>query len=125
MENQASVPPQGGQAETYKVFMGARVLWPPDCPDDVVEAAIMETHNALRQYDIAKDGQTIAEHLKKFMDRKFEPYWHVFFGRNFGCYAIFEKRRFLYFYIDKNAFLFYKAGQTHTCDQSISIYVSN
>jgi len=25
---------------TYRMFMGARVLWPPDCPDDVLEGAI-------------------------------------------------------------------------------------
>lgn len=27
----------------YKHFMGARVLWPPDCPDDILEGAINET----------------------------------------------------------------------------------
>ena len=26
--------------EDYKTFMGARVLWPPDCPDDILEGAI-------------------------------------------------------------------------------------
>ena len=39
----------------YRVFMGARVLWPPDCPDDVLEGAIQETHKCLALYE-AKDG---------------------------------------------------------------------
>lgn len=29
--------------ENYKTFMGARVLWPPECPDDILAAAIEES----------------------------------------------------------------------------------
>ena len=42
------------------------------------------------------------------MDEKFEPYWHVFFGKNFGAHAIHIKNRFIYFIIDKIAFLMYQ-----------------
>lgn len=35
--------------------MGARVLWPPDCPDDILEGAILETYKCLKTYE-AKDG---------------------------------------------------------------------
>jgi len=48
--------------------------------------------------------------LKKFLDEKYEPYWHVVMGRSFGTHVVHEKLRLLYFYIDKNAFLLYKAG---------------
>jgi len=52
----------------------------------------------------------VAGHLKKWLDDTYEPYWHVIFGRNFGTYVVHEKSRFLYFYIEKDAFLMYKAG---------------
>ena len=52
----------------------------------------------------------MAEHLKKYMDSKFEPHWHIFFGKNFGCHSIHEKRRFIHFYIDKVAYLYYKTS---------------
>ena len=42
----------------------------------------------------------MAEHLKKYLDTNFEPAWHVFFFKNFGCHAIHEKKRFIYFKID-------------------------
>ena len=29
--------------DNYKTFMGARVLWPPECPDHILEGAILET----------------------------------------------------------------------------------
>ena len=27
----------------FKLFMGARVMWPPDCPDDVLKTCIEKT----------------------------------------------------------------------------------
>ena len=36
-------------------------------------------------------------------------YWHVTIGKNFGCHAVHEKQRFVYFYIGQFAFLLYKA----------------
>ena len=27
----------------YKSFMGVRVLWPPECPDNILEGAIEKT----------------------------------------------------------------------------------
>ena len=51
----------------------------------------------------------VAESLKKFLDSKFDPYWHVFLGNHFGCHSVHEKNRFLYFYYKKIAFLIYKA----------------
>ncbi|CAD8056195.1 unnamed protein product [Paramecium sonneborni] len=54
------------------------------------------------------ETQTYGRTFKKYLDTNFEPYWLVFFGKNFGCHSIHEKRRFIYFYIDKIAYLFYK-----------------
>lgn len=44
-------------SQNYKTFLGARVLWPPDVEDDILEGAILETHNILR--DKTKDGQAV------------------------------------------------------------------
>jgi len=29
--------------ENFKTYLGARVLWPPECPDNILDAAIEET----------------------------------------------------------------------------------
>lgn len=51
----------------------------------------------------------IAENLKKFLDATYSPYWHVVLGNNFGCHAMHERNRFLYFEFKKITFLIYKA----------------
>lgn len=43
--------------QNYKTFLGARVLWPPDVDDDILEGTILETHNIIR--DKTKDGQAV------------------------------------------------------------------
>jgi dynein light chain LC8-type len=92
------------------MFMGVRLLWPPDCPDDILESIIKEVQGQeTGGLSFDKDGQKVAENIKKFCDNTHEPYWHVFVGNSFGCHAIHEKRRFMYFYYKKNAFLIYKA----------------
>ena len=54
----------------------------------------------------------IAETVKKHMDTNWEPYWHVFLGKSFGCHAVHEKNRFVYFTFEqqKISFLIYKAS---------------
>lgn len=49
--------------QNYKTFLGARVLWPPDVDDDILEGAILETHNILR--DKTKDGQQVKKNQIK------------------------------------------------------------
>ena len=47
------------------------------------------------------------------MDDKWEPYWHVFLGKSFGCHAVHERNRFVYFTFEQNSnisFLIYKAS---------------
>lgn len=97
-------------SKNFKSFLGAKVLWPAEITDDVMEAAIRETLSALRDYDQQTEGEKIAEYLKNYMDENFEPNWHVTFGENFGCFATHEKKKFLFFYINKLAFLFFKIG---------------
>lgn len=97
-------------AEEYKTLWGARILWPPDCADDILEDSVKIAHAALEEYPNAeREGPKIAEKIKKHFDDKWGPYWHITVGRNFGCHLVYEKQRFIYFYIGHFAFLFYKA----------------
>ena len=95
-----------------KPFKGARVLWPPDMPDDMLEDAIITAKKALEDKDVEEHGVEIAKEVKKHMDEHWEPYWHVFLGKSFGCHAVHEKNRFVYFTFEpsKVSFLIYKAS---------------
>ena len=59
---QASSNSSNTSTETYRIFMGARVKWPPEVPDDILEASILETQSALKKFDISKDGQKVIFH---------------------------------------------------------------
>ena len=99
--------------KTTRPFKGAQVNWPPDMPDRMLEFVINLAHEQLTQFDFERDGVEIAKNIKTAMDQEFEPYWHVFVGKNFGCQAVHEQNRFVYFTIQqqvKISFLCYKAS---------------
>ena len=54
----------------------------------------------------------IARIVKKYMDDNWEPYWHVFLGKSFGCHSVHERNRFVYFTFEQSkiSFLIYKAS---------------
>ena len=83
--------------QVRKPFKGAKVDWPADMPDDMLEDAITVAKNALETHDFEEQGVEIAQIVKKHMDERWEPYWHVFLGKSFGCHAVHERRRFVYF----------------------------
>lgn len=95
--------------DALKSYKGARVLWPPDCPDDILDHVIILCKWQLSSKDIDQDGVKIAENIKKYMDEHFGLYWHVVCGRHFGSYAIHESNRFMFFYLDNIAFMIYKS----------------
>mmetsp|Transcript_19894 Transcript_19894/g.42431 ORF Transcript_19894/g.42431 Transcript_19894/m.42431 type:complete len:108 (-) Transcript_19894:97-420(-) len=96
-------------AEDYKTLWGARILWPPDIPDNMLEDAVKQSLAALEEFGKQeREATKIAEKIKKHFDENWEPYWHVTVGKNFGCHAVHEKQRFVYFYIDAFAFMIYK-----------------
>eukprot|EP00811_Abedinium_folium_P013816 NODE_22857_length_691_cov_5.737589.p1 GENE.NODE_22857_length_691_cov_5.737589~~NODE_22857_length_691_cov_5.737589.p1 ORF type:complete len:108 (-),score=38.04 NODE_22857_length_691_cov_5.737589:246-569(-) len=97
-------------AEEYKTLWGARILWPPDIPDDMLEDAVTNAHEAIKEFpNVEQSGMKIAERIKKHYDERWGPYWHVTIGKAFGCHAVHEKQRFVYFYIGAFAFMLYKA----------------
>ena len=91
-------------------FHDARVLWPPDMPDDMLEDAVETAKDAMKKFDIESKGQEVAKMIKQHFDEKWDLYWHVTIGKSFGCHATHEARRFVYFYLDKYAFMMYKIG---------------
>ena len=95
-----------------KPFKGAQVLWPADMPDDMLEDAIAIAKKSMDEYEFEINGVDIAEKVKKHMDSKWEPSWHVFLGKSFGCHSVHEKNRFVYFTFEekKISFLIYKAS---------------
>ena len=54
-----------------------------------IQDAVDCATNALEKYNIEKD---IAAHIKKEMDKKYNPTWHCIVGRNFGSYVTHETR---------------------------------
>ena len=89
----------------------ALVMWPPDIPDDILEDAV--TISAVAIYGKSFEERVeIARIIKQHLDEEWEPYWHVFLGKSFGCHAVHEKRRFMYFTFEENniSFLIYKAS---------------
>ena len=95
-----------------KPFKGAQVLWPPDIPDDILEDAVTVSADALNGKNFEEEGVEIARIVKQHLDEKWEPYWHVFLGKSFGCHAAHEKKRFVYFTFEESniSFLIYKAN---------------
>ena len=102
-------------------------------PDDMLEDAIMVSKTTLDEHEFETNGVEvsfiifyfaaglnltyllfiqIAKKVKAHMDQKWEPSWHVFLGKSFGCHAVHEKNRFVYFTFEqcKISFLIYKAS---------------
>lgn len=100
----------GENQEELRPFMDARVLWPPDMPDDMLEDAVKIAKEASNQFDLESQGQEVARHIKVKFDEKWQPYWHVIVGKGFGTHCTHESRRFVYFYLGKHAFMIYKVG---------------
>eukprot|EP00345_Euplotes_harpa_P007037 CAMPEP_0168332924 /NCGR_PEP_ID=MMETSP0213-20121227/9273_1 /TAXON_ID=151035 /ORGANISM="Euplotes harpa, Strain FSP1.4" /LENGTH=105 /DNA_ID=CAMNT_0008337093 /DNA_START=29 /DNA_END=346 /DNA_ORIENTATION=+ len=95
-----------------KPFRGAQVLWPPDIPDDILEDIVTVSADALNGKNFEEEGVEIARVVKQHLDEKWDPYWHVFLGKSFGCHAVHEKKRFVYFTFEESniSFLIYKAS---------------
>ena len=49
------------KSEQFKTFMGARVQWPPEIPDDMLEVIVVEAQNALKNFNIEEQqsGQQV------------------------------------------------------------------
>ncbi len=100
-----------GEDSKTKPFKGAQVLWPPDISDDILEDVVSFADNTLQELGF-DDGVEVARIIKQHLDEKWDPYWHVFLGKSFGCHAVHEKEKFVYFTFEESniSFLIYKAS---------------
>lgn len=95
----------------WQMMWGAKVKMPNDMPDDVLKDSIRITNAAIQAFpDFDTDGLKIAEQVKKELDARWSPNWHVIIGRNFGSFVTHETRTFLFFYLGDKAVMIYKAG---------------
>ena len=100
----------GANEVELRPFHDARVMWPPDMPDDMLEDAVKVAKDARGQFDIESQGQEVTRFIKQKFDERWDPFWHVVVGKSFGSHCTHETRRFVYFYLDKYAFMIYKIG---------------
>merc|ERR550514_2455211 len=63
---------------------------------EMQDKAIECTIEAIKQKN---NEQEIANHIKVQFEEYCPGMWHVFVGRNFGCYVTHEKSKFIYFYV--------------------------
>lgn len=108
MEKEESKESMTGQQ--LKPYKGAKVLWPLECPYDIMNNVIEKATELLSEFDIDQEGLQMAQKLKGFLEQLYGKHWHVVIGRHFGCYSIHDQGCFLYFYIDSVAFMVYKSG---------------
>ena len=101
---------ESGAENEYMQVAGARILLPCDMPDDMIDFIVAKTKEVTLKGDVDKEGSAVAEKLKKKLDSKYSPHWHVVIGNGFGCHAVHEQHRFIFFYLNNRAFMFYKAG---------------
>jgi len=48
--------------DKFKTFMGARVMWPPDVPDEILKMSVSKTAELFNKYheDLAHKGQAVS-----------------------------------------------------------------
>tara|TARA_B110000971_G_C19790882_1_gene399728 strand:- start:277 stop:546 length:270 start_codon:yes stop_codon:yes gene_type:complete len=79
-----------------------------DMKDSSMQQFIVDTaETASERFDREQD---IAQHVKKTLDDRFTPSWHVIVGKSFGSFVTHESGHFTYFYLNNLAFLIFKSG---------------
>ncbi|CDI76196.1 dynein light chain type 1, putative [Eimeria acervulina] len=100
--------PEEYQTVEFTVYKNAKVMSPFDMPDYMLDYTIAKAKELL-EGDNGSNAQEVATALKRDLDEKWQPCWHVTVGKNFASYVVHQKRRFVYFSIGKISFLAYKA----------------
>jgi dynein light chain LC8-type len=82
MDIQSSADPSrdgaGGSPSSKAVIKNA------DMTDDMQQEVVDIASTALEKFNIEKD---IAASIKKELDKRYGPTWHVVVGKNFGSYV--------------------------------------
>ena len=75
----------------------------PDLEQDCVSCAAY----ALKEKNLVEQ-RSIAQFIKRELDRKYGFVWHVIVGRSFGSYVAHDEQNFCYFFIGDCAFLIWR-----------------
>ena len=89
----------------FKEIKGIQFSYPFEIAEDVMNAIIEYVTGQTKTTQI--NGQ-FCKNLRETLDRKFGPAWHVFVGKNFGCYAIHDVNCFTNFKYKGFTYLIYK-----------------
>lgn len=54
--------------DCLKSYKNARILWPMEYPDNMIDVVIEKARTLLSLHDVDSEGVAIAENLKNFMD---------------------------------------------------------
>jgi len=113
------------EVEEYKNLWGARIQWPCDLPDDMIEDVITTAQEALEHVRGQEENQkailggslqndvdlcAVSKYIKLKLEELKHGSWHIVAGKNFGTLVVHESSRFIYFYIGTIAFLMYKCA---------------
>lgn len=60
--------PENENKTVYRTLFGAEVLWPLDCPDDILEAVIKEVKNQETEKKLAVDKDGLAVNILSNID---------------------------------------------------------
>lgn len=97
----------------WHMVLGAKVQWPADMPDNMLEFVIESakaTIGAVDNWYEGTDADDAVAALRQKLEDEYDPYWHVFAGRSFGTEATHESRRYAFFYLGDRAVLVYKTS---------------
>eukprot|EP00744_Colponema_vietnamica_P016241 GILI01022778.1.p2 GENE.GILI01022778.1~~GILI01022778.1.p2 ORF type:complete len:140 (-),score=25.24 GILI01022778.1:89-508(-) len=81
----------------------------PDIEQDCVDAA---SHALLERKLV--EQRAIAQFIKRELDSKYGPTWHVIVGRSFGSYLSHDDQNFVYFFIGDCGFLIWRTESLPT-----------
>ena len=74
---------------------------PADIEQDCVDCA----SEALRRFT---EQRAMAQWMKRELDRKYTPVWHVIVGHEFGSYVSHDDKNLVYFFINDVGFLVWR-----------------
>ena len=78
-----------------------------DMEEEMKEDAVKKVLEVVKESSIERE---IAESLKKFFDKKYEPAWHCIVGKSFGSFVTHETKGFILVSVNDLTILLWKNG---------------
>ena len=89
----------------FVIFFQLMVKTPIEIADNIMNEIAEYVTSNLKVNTV---GTSFARLLRETLDRKFGPAWHVFVGKNFGCFAVHDTNCFVNFKYKGFTYLVYK-----------------